>query len=257
MIDANVTIGHYPFRKLPIDGSDPAVVKELLQRSGITQACAGSLNAIFYGDPDQGNDELLPALVDDDFYLPVGVINPSLQSWHASLTRCIEQYGCRIVRLYPSYHSYRLTDPAVEDFLAAAAEMGVLVAVVQRLEDERMHHPLMKVPANNLHDVMGTAQRYDRPMLLLSAFLAEIRQLAPHAHHLCFDIAMAETMDTLGTLTQTVDPARIVLGSHTPLLYTEAAVGKLAQWQTDEATRAQVAQDNLARLLGLPQPTSV
>lgn len=257
MIDANVTLGHYPFRKLPIDGSDPAAVKDLLQRCGVTRACAGSLNAVFYGDPDQGNDELLPALADDEFYLPVGVINPSLQSWRASLARCIEQYGCRMVRLYPSYHSYKLTDPAVEELLAAATDAGVLVAIVQRLEDERAHHPLMKVPANDLYDVMGTAQRYDRPLLLLSAYLAEIRQLAPHAHHLHFDIAFAETMNTLGTLTQAVDPARLVLGSHSPLLYTEAAVGKLTQWQTDDATRAQVAQGNLARLLGLTQPASV
>src|SRR5690606_26285458 len=219
MIDVNVTLGHYPFRKLPIDGSDPAVIKDLLQRCGITRACAGSLNAIFYGDPDQGNDEVLPGLAKDPFYLPVGVINPSLHSWRGSLARCVEQYGCRMVRLYPSYHGYRLTDPVVEDFLAAAADANLLVAIVQRLEDERMHHPLMKVPANDLYDIMGTAQRFDRPLLLLSAYLAEIRQLAPYALHLHFDIAFAETMNTLGTLTQSVDPARLLLGSHTPLLY--------------------------------------
>lgn len=252
MIDANVSLGHYPFRKLPIDGSDPTAVKALLQRCGIQRACAASLNAVFYGDPDQGNDELLPQIVEDDFYLPVGVINPSLQNWRATLTRCISVYGCRMVRIYPAYHSYFLIDPFVEEFLAATAEANVLVAIVQRLEDERAHHPLMKVPANDLRDLMGTAQRFDRPLLLLSAYLAEIRQLAPYANQLHFDIAFAETMNTLATLSATVDPTRLVLGSHTPLLYAEAAVGKLSHWQTDDTTRAQVATHNLTRLLDSP-----
>ena len=60
-IDANVAVGHYPFRQFPFDSQDPAVIKERLQAAGIGRACVSSLHGIFYGDPQQGNDEFRPA----------------------------------------------------------------------------------------------------------------------------------------------------------------------------------------------------
>lgn len=254
LLDLNVSIGHYPFRRLPFDSSDPGAVKARLQQCGIQQACAGSLNAVFYGDPQQGNADVLPNLAGDPFFLPVGVVNPSLQNWRETLARCADEYGCPMIRLYPSYHGYRLTDRAVEELLAAAAERSMTVAVVQRLEDERMHHPLMPVPAGDLYDIMGTAQRFNKPLLLLSAYLAEIQQLAPMTPNLYFDIAFAESMDTLATLTTSASVARLVLGTHVPLLYPEAAVGKVAAWQCSAGDQAAVYGGNARRLLGLDLP---
>lgn len=251
IVDVNVSIGHYPFRQLPFDSQDPAVIKAILQNCGVGRACAGSLHAVFYGDPQQGNEELLPRLVGDDFFVPVGVVNPSLQNWPETLQRCIEEYGCRMIRLYPSYHLYRLTDRTVEDLLNTAHEQEVVVAIVQRLEDERMHHPLMKVPANDLYDVMGTAQRFGHPLLLLAAYQSEIRQLAPIADNLLFDIAFAETMNTLKSLTASVPLQRLLVGTHVPLLYPQAALGKVAMWDSAAEDQADVYAANALRLLGL------
>jgi predicted TIM-barrel fold metal-dependent hydrolase len=247
--DANVSIGHYPFRKFPIAAGDPGVIKAYLQSKGIDRAHAASLNAVFYGDPEQGNAEVLPNLIDDPFFYTVGIVNPSLQNWRETLARCVEVYGCQMVRILPSYHLYPLTAPFVEEFLAATQTLGVLPVIVQRLEDERAHNPLMKVPAPDLNDVGGIAQRFDAPLLLLNAYHAEIRQLAKTTTHLYFDLAFAETMNTIASLSQDIDPARLVFGTHTPFLYAEGAMSKVENWQADANARNQVAGKTLASLL--------
>jgi uncharacterized protein len=251
-IDANVSIGHYPFRKFPIAAGDPGAIKAYLQSKKIDRAYTASLNGVFYGDPEQGNAELLPQLAGDPFFVPVGIVNPSLQNWRETLARCVDEYGCPMVRILPSYHLYPLTAPFVEAFLAAAQELGVLVAIVQRLEDERAHNPLMKVPAPDLNDVGGIAQRFNAPLLLLNAYHAEIRQLAKTTTHLYFDLAFAETMNTIESLSHDVDPARLLFGTHTPFLYAEGAMYKVEHWQAEAALRNQVAGGTLLSILPAP-----
>ena len=253
MIDVNVSIGHYPFRRFPIDSQDPWTVKRYLQDKGIQQACVSSLHAVFYADPQQGNEELLPRIADDDFFLPVGVVNPSLQNWEECLDLCVEKYGCRMVKIYPSYHTYRLTEQPVEALLKAARDRGVVVAIVQRLEDERIHHPLMKVPAPDLSDLQGTAQRHHKqPLLLLCAYRAEVQQLAGISDNLYFDISFVEIMNSLAHISRHVDPRQLLFGSHAPFFYPEAAIGKVATWQTSEQLRALVTEENLSRLIADP-----
>ena len=252
MIDVNVSIGHYPFRRFPIDNQDPWSIKSYLQSKGIRRACASSLHALFYPDPQQGNEELLPLIADDDFFLPVGVVNPLLQNWAECLDHCIDAFGCRMIKLYPSYHGYHLTERAVEALFAAAHERGVLIAIVQRLEDERIHHPLMKIPSIDLYDLQGTAQRYhNQPLVLLCAYRTEVEQLAGLCDNLYFDISFIETMNTLARVSEYVAPTRLLFGSHTPFFYPEAAGGKVEIWQTSELNRTLVAEGNLNRLIDI------
>jgi len=250
MIDADLLMGHYPFRPLPYASTDPQQVKAYLQERGIDRACLASLHAAFYTDPEQGNAELLPQIVQDDFFLPVATINPSLHNWRTTLKRAVEEYGCGMVRLLPNYHQYALDAPFVDAFLDAAQADGLVVAIVKRLEDERMHHLLMKVPGVENEAIAALAQRYPHPLVILSAYFAEIKELATAGDHLYFDLAFAETLNTMQRLTEIVPSARLLFSSHSPFFYPEAAIGKLAQWQTDARTRDRVGGENLARLLG-------
>lgn len=250
MIDADLLMGHYPFRPLPHTSSDPQAIKAYLQERGIQRACLASLHAAFYTDPEQGNAEVLPLIVQDDFFLPVATINPSLHNWRTTLRRAVDEYGCRNVRLLPNYHQYPLDAPFVDAFLGAAQTHGLLVTIVKRLEDERMHPPLMKVPGVANSDIVALAQRYPQPLLVLSAYFAEIKELAAATPNLYFDIAFAETLNTLPRLTETVPPVRLLFGSHSPFFYPEAAIGKIAQWQTSTEIRDAVVRGNLMQLLG-------
>jgi len=57
MIDADLLLGHYPFRPLPAPSHDLQRIKDYLQVRGIRRACVASLHAVFYADPQQGNSK--------------------------------------------------------------------------------------------------------------------------------------------------------------------------------------------------------
>lgn len=251
MIDADVLAGHYPFRPLPYPSQDPIQIKDYLQARGIRRACLASLHAVFYTDPQQGNAEILPRIVGDEFFLPVGTINPSLYNWRTTLARCVEVYGCRLVRLNPNYHMYSLAERFVDEFLAEAQRRQVVVAIVKRLEDERMHHLLMKVPGVDNAEISALAQRHSQPLIVLSAYLAEIKELASAHPQLYFDIAFAETMNTMQRLTEGVAHDRLLFSTHAPFFYPEAAIGKVADWAISHDQQQGVYTGNLAHLLQL------
>lgn len=249
LFDADVLVGHYPFRQFAYPHLDPSAVKAHLQDRGVTRAVLASLHAVFYTEPQQGDDELFPKIVNDDFFVPAATINPSLHNWRDVLARSVEQFGCRMVRLVPNYHMYALTDPCVTEFMDVALEQNLLVCIVKRIEDERSHHPLMAVPAVENSQIVALAARYPQTLLVLSAYLNEISELAADCPHLVFDVAFAETMNTMARLTATVDPEQLLFSSHTPFFYTGAAIAKLDDWSTEEANQLAVRSQNLHALL--------
>ena len=229
-------------------------MRDYLQARGISRACVSSLHALFYPDPQQGNDECLPGVIGDPFFIPVAVVNPSLPNWRRGLQRAQTRYGVRMVRLAPSYHSYALTSPAALECIREVAAQGLVVSIVKRIEDERMHPPLMKVPAVETRAIVEAAAAVESPLLVHGAYLGELAELA-HAANLYVDLAFVETIDTLAAATSVLPAARICFSSHAPFFYPEAALSKLQNWQTTPAARAHVAGGGLLDLLGLA-PTS-
>jgi predicted TIM-barrel fold metal-dependent hydrolase len=249
--DADVLLGHYPFRRFPYPNQDPAQLKAYLQARGIARACVSSLHALFYTDPQQGNDELLPAIVDDDFFIPVAVVNPSLPNWRRGIEKSRQAYGVTVARLAPSYHAYDLNAPLARECIQELAGQGLRVSLVKRIEDERMHHPLMKVAAVENAAILSAAAITDQPLLIHGAYFGELAELAA-ASNLHFDIAFVETIDTLARTVDLLPPSRLLFSSHAPFFYAEAAISKVQLWQTSAANRAQVAGENLAAWLGIP-----
>lgn len=250
LVDADVLLGHYPFRRFPHPHQDPAALRAYLQASGVVRACVSSLHALFYPDPQQGNDECLPLVADDPFFIPVAVVNPALPAWRRGLHTSRDRDGVCLVRLTPSYHGYDLAAPEIVDCVAELADLGLRISIVKRIEDERMHHPLMKVPAVENDAILAAAAAVDSPLLVQGAYFSDLAELAG-APNLHVDLAFVETMDTLAAVSALLPPARLHFSSHTPFFYPEAALSKLYFWQTDAATRAGVAGEGLAAWLGV------
>lgn len=253
-VDADVLLGHYPFRRFPYPHHDPAQLKEYLQARGITRACVSSLHALFYIDPQQGNDEHLAAICQDDFFVPVAVVNPSLPNWRRGIEKSRQSYGVTMVRLAPSYHAYNLTAPYALECIQELSGQGLLVSIVKRIEDERMHHPLMKVTAVENGAILTAAATIDQPLLVHGAYFGDLSELMA-APNLLFDIAFVETIDTLASVEAHFSPSRMIFSSHTPFFYPEAAISKVQLWQTSAATRAQVAGGSLTSLLATRHST--
>ena len=149
IIDSNVHLFEWPFRKLKYAQTEALVAK--LRKHRITQAWAGSFEAVLHKQLDAINRRLAEECRTrgDGMLIPIGSVNPAWPDWEEDLRRCHEQYRMPGVRLYPAYHGYTLDHPEFVRLLSEAAKRGLLVQIVMRMEDERVHHPAIDVPTVN------------------------------------------------------------------------------------------------------------
>src|SRR5687768_13797382 len=111
IVDCNVHLFQWPFRKLKYDRTEKLVAK--LRKHRITQAWAGSFEAILHKQLDASNRRLAEECRTrgDGMLIPLGCVNPAWPDWQEDLRRCHEQYGMAGVRLYPACHGYGLGHP--------------------------------------------------------------------------------------------------------------------------------------------------
>jgi hypothetical protein len=232
VIDTNVYLSRWPFRRLR--GDETADLVAMLRRRGITQAWAGSFDALLHKDIAGVNARLAEECRrhGDGFLVPFGTVNVSLPDWEEDLRRCQEVHRMPGIRLHPNYHGYGLDDPAFLKLLEGAAGRGLLVQIVVRMEDIRTQHPLVRVADLDPAPLAKPAVPGLRLMVLNSA-----RPPAGVAH----DIA---TIERAGGLAQ-VGTERACFGSYAPFFILESALLKLKESAVD----ASILDANAAKLL--------
>src|SRR5687768_5949915 len=140
IIDTNIHLFDWPFRKLKYARTESLVAK--LRKHRITKAWAGSFEAVLHKQLDHVNHRLAEECQarGEGMLTAIGSVNPAWPDWEEDLRRCHEQYRMRGIRLYPAYHGYSLAHPEFARLLAGAAKRDLLVQIVLRMEDERVHH---------------------------------------------------------------------------------------------------------------------
>ncbi len=258
IIDANVYLSRWPLRRLPCDRAPDLASK--LRGGGVACAWAGSFDGLLHRDVAGVNARLAHACHThgEGFLIPFGTVNPALPDWQEDLRRCREQHHMPGVRLHPNYHGYTLDDPRFLQLLRRADEARMIVQIVLTMEDERMQHPLLRVPHVDTAPLPDALQDLpDLRIVLLNAF----RSLRPHqvrplveAGRVHVDIAMLEGIDGLRKLLNDVPLERILFGSHFPLFYFESALFKLREAALGGAAIQTICWDNPASLLseGIP-----
>ena len=253
MIDVNVSISRWPFRRLP-DDETPRLVARLC-RHGVTRAWAGSFDALLHRDIAAVNERLAEECRKHGggLLVPFGAVNPALPDWEEDLRRCREVHRMPGIRLHPNYHGYTLDDPAFRKLLDAAARAGLIVQLAVTMEDERTQHPLVRVPPVDVAPLAGILK--DLPGLRLvilnglRTMKEEVVETLAAAGVAGFDLAMLEGIDGLGRMIRRIDPGKILFGLNAPLFTFESAPLKLTEAALDPAAERAVCEGNALRLL--------
>lgn len=252
MLDVNVYLSRWPFRRLPGDET-PALIARL-RTLGITQAWAGSFDALLHRDIAGVNARLADECRrhGDGLLVPFGVVHPKLPDWQEDVRRCQEEHRMPGIRLHPNYHGYKLDDPEFVRLLDIAADRRLVVQIAVTMEDERTQHPLVQVPHVDVAPLVEHAGR--RPQLRL-VLLNAFRSLRPEkvdklaAAGIAFDIATLEGVGGVGKLIGQIPAERILLGTYAPFFQPESALLKLQESALGGFQRQAIVAENAERLL--------
>ena len=123
IIDVNVNLSRWPFRRLPRDETASLVAK--LRAHGVAEAWAGSFDGLLPQGPGRRQrppGRGVPRGRQGVRLVPFGSVNPLLPDWEEDLRRCAEEHRMPGIRLHPNYHGYTLDHPAFARLLGLAAE---------------------------------------------------------------------------------------------------------------------------------------
>lgn len=256
IIDVDVHLGHYPFRRLR--NHAPETMLSLMDRSGISRAVVSFLPSLFYKDAHSGNEEFAEALQGrTDRLTGLATLDPTYAGWERDLEECVDRFELKGLRLAPNYHGYSLSDPAGRAILRAAVRHNLPVAISQRLEDRRQRHLWDAAPDLRFSEVAEAAREHPDLRLLLLNWSAlsgsAIRQAGLRGRCL-IDFARLSVVpqNTIPRLVDSLGVEAIAFGSHIPFNYPGPSLVKLAILELSAEEKEKIAWRNAARFFSLP-----
>ena len=261
IIDTNVNLFRWPFRKLKYSDTPALVAK--LRRHRVIEAWSGSYEALLDKDIAGVNERLATECRTHGGGLlrPIGSVNLAWPDWEEDLRRCHEIFKMPGVRIFPGYQPFDLGHADFRRLLELVAQRGLLLQIAFAMEDSRVQHPLVtpgpvvaaplvaamkRVPTAKVQVLhfAGNAQGSD-----LVALMRETNAT--------IDISRWEGNGAIGrmigarpeTKTPRVPVERTLFGSHAPYFPIETAILKLIESPLDAAQLHAIMQGNARRLL--------
>ncbi|MCA9072304.1 MAG: amidohydrolase family protein, partial [Planctomycetaceae bacterium] len=213
IIDTNVSLFRWPFRRLPLD--ETATLVKKLRSLGIVQAWAGSFEGVFHRDVAGVNRRLVAECQKYEDFLPIGTVNPNLPGWEHDLKNCIEKHKMPGIRLHPNYHGYTLDDPRLVRLLKVAASAGLLVQIAVALEDIRTQPSNLVVPDVDpapLPEVISPIPKAKVQILNYRPRPSALGSLAK-TEGIYFDVARVEGTDGVPQLVEALPTGRVLFGT--------------------------------------------
>ncbi|MBI3207741.1 MAG: amidohydrolase family protein [Candidatus Solibacter usitatus] len=243
VVDTNVYLSRWPFRRLPCDDTPGLVAK--LKSAGVQRAIAGSFDALLHRDIEGINRRLAEECKAHGagMLMPAGCLNPAIPDWKEDLRRCQETHAMRVIRLHPNYHGYTLEDSSALELLAEASKRKLLVQIACEMEDERTQHPMVRTAAVNPAPLFALPNGGGRVQLLNHRGPVKGKSV-------WIDIAMTEGVHGIQRQLQAAGDGRVVFGSYFPFFYLESALLKLTE---SGQTESGIARANALRMLEEPR----
>ncbi|MBM3738014.1 MAG: metal-dependent hydrolase [Acidobacteria bacterium] len=254
MIDTNVYLSRYPFRRLP--GDEPQELVGKLVRGGVERAWCGSFDALLHRDLGSVNRRLADDCrrYGNGLLVPFGCVNPAMPDWREELRRCHEDYRMPGIRVHPNYHGYQLGDASFAELLKAATLRRMIVQIPVLMEDERTQHPVVRVApedVSKLADPVASVPGAQVQLLNHSQRApADVMRRLMSAGQVYVDIAMVENTHGIDQLLSLVPKERVTFGSYYPFYYWESAALKLQEAALLAPDRDAIVRGNATRLRG-------
>lgn len=238
--DTNVNLLDWPFRKLKYGKT--ATLVEKLKRHRISQAWAGSYEALFHKDINGVNIRLAEECrkYGDGMLLPFGTVNLAWPDWQEDLRRCHEIHRMPGIRIYPIYQTFHLSHPDFVALVKQVTDYGMILQIVGDMEDSRHHHPIVEVRSVDmtpLPDVMKQVPGARVQLVYWNHRVAgTLLDRLVKETNVYFDISRVEGAGEVGRLIEgkpwygnsvSVPGDRFLFGSHAPYFPVETNIIKL------------------------------
>ena len=253
IIDVNASLGNWPFRTLR--NNTPEGLLSLMDANGISQAWVASFDCVLNREPKTANTALAELVASHrDRLIPFAVIDPNFPTWERDIDFYLDELGMAGIRTYPNYHQYALDDACFGELLDCVRERGVPLEVAVRVADERMHHPLVKVPAVEIPRLECQLDRLgDAKVIFINVRHNEfpaVAQLAQQTPNIFVEISHAETIGGVAGVLERLGQNQVLFGTHSPLLYPVSAILKLKEADISDEQRVSICSGNADSVLG-------
>jgi len=253
MIDVNVFVGGYPWRRLP--GSSPAAVLAAMERVGVLEAWVTHLPGLFWKDPAEGNGWLYETAERYPPFRPVPIVHPGLPHWEQDLADAVRR-GVPAVRCDPGFLGLAPTGGDMARLIQAAGEMGVALQAAVRLEDGRGRHPLDVAPELTPAVVRSWVRSHPRSRFVIThaerGFIEQVHFGATpeEAARVWWDISWVwgPPEGDLALLLATMGGARFLFGSGQPLRLAETPLARLELMDLAPADLRAILTENATTL---------
>ncbi|MDR1531805.1 MAG: hypothetical protein LBS62_06425 [Clostridiales bacterium] len=244
--DVSAFTGNWPFWKL--GQPNMSQLEYAHTRNGVTGGVVSRLDSIFYNDPAEGDEELAAEL-------PAGYLlalshNPVLPYAREEIRE--NRLGAAELRLYPSYHPYRLTDPCCISCCREAARAGLVIHIVAKINDIRLDY-LWRQQMPAADEIVQLARTVEEGSFILSGFT--LSELAGHAskfaplNNLFLDMAYSgDLLFGYEKIPALFPIERLVFGTYFPILCMESSTMALEMAGLSDDDKDMIGYQNAARL---------
>lgn len=248
MFDIHAKLGPWPYRQV----KGLHAILDDMDRYGIERAVISSLEAVWYLRSQDGNETLARRIkTHGDRFIAFAVIRPNVGLPQEDLAHCIQDLGMKGMVLYPNYHRFTLSDPALHPLMAQAAAHSIPVCVQVGLEDPRRQFYREIIHPLPVKEIGAFARAYPAVNIIaLGCRFGEPEQAGdPLPDNFYFDTSNYEKMGEIKFAVKRFGAAKILFGTSVPLFNPLANVMKLQRAEITEEERRNIASDNARRLL--------
>lgn len=248
-VDVNVLLGHWPFRKIRKNSLDD--LRNVHRKNGISGGYAASLNSIFYNDPFEGDAELHEWIRGTE-YKHVLTVNPTLPGWERDIREGISRFDIHGVRIYPTYHDYKLGSEPVERLCDTLRKLRLPLFVTKRMEDERLDYLIKPAPLT-VDELKTFVRRHaDLDIVLLNIRFGEIVSMSEEINKLpklYLDTSgLKDRAFVIEELLQQIPAGKIMYGSQHPLYCLQSTHCLIDFAEVDETVKQGILGGNASFL---------